>query len=96
MNQETNINQKCGSIVNKIAAGHHLAEAEKAHLAECENCMMKLLEALDKRKTATGAVSDEERARPAAKRALERGRLVFEREFGISLSTVQTPGQNGR
>ncbi len=90
--QETD--QMCGNLVRKMTAGESLDDAEKAHLAVGEDCMARVLKALDESATSdphgNGVVSagtngDLTRARPEAKKALEHGRSVFAREFGIAL-----------
>jgi hypothetical protein len=78
----------CESLVRKITTGESLDDAEKSHLAECEGCMSQVVRSLDESaaKEAHGLNGDVAHARPEAKKALEQGRRVFEREFGISLS----------
>jgi hypothetical protein len=79
----------CDKVIQKIIAGESLDDAEKSHLADCEHCMFQIVATLDTTSAnkihgeANGAIIN---ARPEATRALERGRLVFEREFGIRLS----------
>ncbi len=90
-------------IIHKLASGQRLDEAERAHLAACEVCLNQVLSELDAaartngRASGTGAAptADEpSRTRPEAQRALEHGRRVFEREFGIKLSEI--PSQEKR
>jgi hypothetical protein len=75
----------CEDLVRKLMAGESLEEAEKSHLAGCEGCMAEVVKRLDET-PAGGTNGDCSRARPEARKALEQGRRVFEREFGISLS----------
>jgi hypothetical protein len=86
--------QLCGKLVRKLTAGEPLDAAEKSHLAACEGCMAEAVRALDEAAAngskgpglaAGGTNGDLSRARPEAQKALEQGRRVFEREFGISL-----------
>jgi hypothetical protein len=72
-----------------------LDQADKAHLATCEDCMARVVRALDEQalqeKKCRGASAgntngDLSHVRPEAKRALETGRRVLEREFGIKLT----------
>ncbi len=86
--------QMCEKLVQKLTTGKPLDTAERSHLAECESCMAEVIRILD-RSTATepnavGGVPGSDNgelnhARPEAKKALEQGRRIFEREFGISL-----------
>jgi hypothetical protein len=87
--------QMCENLVRKITTGQSLDDAEKSHLAVCEGCMAQVVRRLDESAAtethgrgmaAGGNNGDLTRARPEAKKALEQGRRVFEREFGISLS----------
>jgi len=92
----------CEKLVRKLTMGGSLEASERSHLAECESCMAEVFRILD-RSAATepnrpsvvpgGADSEPYRARPEAKKALEQGRRVFEREFGISLPE---DGRSGR
>jgi len=87
--------QMCEILVRKITTGEPLDDAEKAHLAVCASCMDEVVRTLDESAT-RGTHSNETAAgsrngdlghiRPEAKQALEHGRRVFEREFGISLA----------
>jgi hypothetical protein len=81
-------------IVQKKLSGQHLDAAEKEHLIECESCLTELFHRLDqaaelakKASGNNGARNYDElaRTRPEAMRALEHGRRVFAREFGITL-----------
>ena len=84
----------CNDLVRKLTMGESLEDAEKSHLAVCEACMAEVVKALDEAakggsqgsgkfpNLANGELSP---VRPEAMRALEQGRRVFEREFGISL-----------
>jgi hypothetical protein len=87
--------QMCENLVRKIMAGASLEDAEKSHLALCEACMAEVVRMLDESAAskplshsmvADGTNGDLTHARSEAKKALEQGRRVFEREFGISLS----------
>ena len=89
--------QKCDHLVQKLRTGESLDDAEKAHLASCESCMLHVVKALDMSASkashrpgmaAGESIGDLIQSRPEAKRALEHGRRVLEREFGI------TPTQN--
>jgi hypothetical protein len=74
----------CQSVIERMLSGGGLTEVEKAHLAECCQCMKAIVDGLaQKSKTSPG--SEQARSRPAAKQVLERAYRVFEREFGISL-----------
>lgn len=84
----------CKDLVRKLTAGEPLKEAEKTHLAGCESCMAEVIKTLDEaaagEQHGLGVAANEtngdfSRERPEAKKALEQGRQVFEREFGISL-----------
>jgi hypothetical protein len=87
--------QICKDLVRKVTTGESLNDAEKSHLAACEGCMAEVVKTLDEAAAgephglsmaAGGTNGDFSQARPEAKKALEHGRGVFEREFGISLS----------
>jgi hypothetical protein len=87
--------QTCENLVRKITTGEFLNDGEKSHLAACEGCMAQVVRMLDESAAsatqgrgmaAGGTNGDLTGARPEAKKALEQGRRVFEREFGISLS----------
>jgi hypothetical protein len=87
--------QMCDGLVQKMTTGQALDETEKSHLANCEACMARVVRMLDEsarsKAHGTGMVlgrtnGDLTTTRPEAKRALEQGLRVFEREFGISLS----------
>jgi hypothetical protein len=84
----------CENLLQKLTTGKSLDEAEKTHLAVCENCLLQLVKMLDESATSKspdsssageGRNGDATHARPEAMKALEHGRRVFEREFGISL-----------
>ena len=86
--------QVCKDLVWKITTSESLNDAEKSHLATCEGCMAEVVKTLDEAvvgephglgMAAGGTNGDFSQARPEAKKALENGRKVFEREFGISL-----------
>ncbi|MBV9121904.1 MAG: hypothetical protein JO112_00925 [Planctomycetes bacterium] len=85
----------CETLVRKITTGEVLSDAEKSHLATCADCLAQVVSTLGESATnrrhgllmTTAAPNgDLVRSRPEAKKALEKGRQVFEREFGISLS----------
>jgi hypothetical protein len=83
----------CENLVRKITTGESLDDAEKSHLAVCDCCIAAVVKTLDKSAAsephslgrAAGETNGDLTARPEAKKALEQGRRVFEREFGISL-----------
>jgi hypothetical protein len=85
--------QVCGTLLQKMTTRQRLSDEEKAHLAACEDCMRQVVHHLDRAAT-TGSLTNgtaEEaselntaRTRAEAIRALEQGRRVFQREFGIS------------
>lgn len=84
--------QMCGNVVQKLTLGEPLDDAEKTHLATCEDCMAQIVKTLDESAASeanghAGVNGDLTHARPEAKKALEQGRKVFEREFGITLPT---------
>jgi PP-loop superfamily ATP-utilizing enzyme len=88
-------NRACQDLVRKLTMGESLEDAEKSHLAVCETCMAEVVKMLDEAAASQtqgpdmaldGTNGDSSRARPEAKRALDLGCRVFEREFGISLS----------
>jgi hypothetical protein len=87
--------QTCDTLVQKLTKGGSLDSAEKSHLATCEDCMAQVVRMLDESvrseahvlgTTAIGKNGDLIDARPEAKKALDQGRRVFEREFGILLT----------
>jgi hypothetical protein len=87
--------QVCNLLIRKITRGESLNDVEKSHLAACADCMAEVVRMLDEAATSQTNVlgqpdgtinGDLCRERPEAKKALEQGRRVFEREFGISLS----------
>ena len=93
------MNQTCDmsdSLATKLLGGQHWTEAEKTHVLDCEHCLGYVLEALDRRKKAEGHAPESVRSRPAAQRALEHARQVFQREFGISLSTETSPAPEAK
>ncbi len=85
--------------------GESLDTDEKSHLAECERCMAEIVRNLDRSArtepnevgevlgSANGALNH---ARPEAQKALEQGRRVFEREFGISLPEERIRGRQSQ
>jgi len=86
--------QLCINVVQKLTTYVSLNDEEKSHLAACEDCMVRIVQALDEsgvvdangREQSAERNGDRSSARPTAINALENGRKVFEREFGISLS----------
>ncbi len=74
----------CDDLVLKLTTGIPLTPAEKSHLAECEDCMLRVVTALDQSVARNGTKNELSRERPEAIKALEQGRKVFEREFGIT------------
>jgi hypothetical protein len=84
----------CARLIEKKLSGQSLDVAEKEHLIECDTCLVEILRRLDeaakeakKSSGNNGARNYDElaRSRPEAMRALEHGRRVFAREFGITL-----------
>jgi hypothetical protein len=72
----------------KLMAGESLNATEKSHLADCEECMHRLVTLLDEfRKTQKNG--ELPHRRPSALKALEKGRQTFQREFGITLPSPQ-------
>jgi hypothetical protein len=88
MTQECN---RGASLAAKLLAGHHWREDEKAHVLVCEECQKLIHAALEDKRKTEGPHPDSDRSRPAAQRALERARQVFQREFGISLAKEPPP-----
>jgi hypothetical protein len=87
--------QVCENLVRKMTTGEPLDDVEKSHLAACEGCLAEVVKTLDESATrephglgraASQTNGDFTQVRPEAKQALEKGRRVFEREFGIALS----------
>jgi hypothetical protein len=94
MTSTQQVDQFTAGIIQKMLSGQHLDESEKAHLGECESCMTELIHRLNeaakeaKNSSGNNGARDYEelaRTRPEAMRALEHGRRVFAREFGITL-----------
>jgi hypothetical protein len=92
----------CERLVRKLTMGEPLDNAEKSHLAECESCMAEVVRILDRSSAtepnglgvAPGCTNGElNHARPEAKKAIEQGRRVFERGFGISLPEDRKSGR---
>ena len=86
------MNEDCDKgmeMAAKLVGGQHWSEDEKEHFLACERCQKLVWAALDNKRKTQGPPSDSERSRPAAQRALERARQVFQREFGISLAKEQ-------
>ena len=88
------LDQVCAKVVEKMISKQHLDAPEKVHLAECEICIAEILRRLDQAaeeaaksagKNGARNYDDLARSRPEAMRALEHGRRVFAREFGITL-----------
>ena len=84
----------CARLIEKKLSGQSLDSAEKEHLFECEACLVEILRRLDeaaeqaKKSSGNNGARDYNelaRTRPEAMRALEHGRRVFAREFGITL-----------
>ncbi len=81
----------CGAVVAKITSGQPLSPDEKTHLTECEGCMEEVIRQLDQShgnkstKSVSGSNNGVSHPRNDAQQALEHGRKVFEREFGVSL-----------
>ena len=73
----------CDDLVQKLTTGISLNPAEKSHLAECEDCMARVVTALAESAARKGTHNEGSCDRPEARKALEHGRRVFEREFGI-------------
>lgn len=82
----------CGVLVEKLTGGQPLNAAEKAHLSECAGCMQEVILRLDKMADAASAApgmngslveSTPVQASPEVLQALERGRRVLAREFGL-------------
>ncbi len=86
--------QMCGKVMRKLTMSDSLNTAERSHLAECESCMAEVIRILD-RSTATesnglggvpgNANGELYHTRREAQKALEQGRRIFQREFGIAL-----------
>ena len=74
----------CDALIQKLTTGIPLDAAEKSHLAECEDCMIRVVTALGESSARKGTNGKPGRERPEAVKALEHGRKVFEREFGIT------------
>jgi protein-arginine kinase activator protein McsA len=91
-------NRECHDLVRKLTMGESLEDAEKSHLAVCETCMAEVVKTLDEAAASHSEGHDmalgetngnsSRRASPEAKRALEQGCRVIEREFGIYLSKL--------
>lgn len=80
-------NGTCTDLVLKLTTGKSLNDEEKTHLAGCEDCMARVVNALDERAAfgkAAGRNGEICEATPEARKALEHGRSVFQREFGLS------------
>jgi hypothetical protein len=76
--------QTCGSVAQKLLSGNSLSEAERSHLASCEECMAQAVTMLDESRLPGDPVPTDPKPRKATA-AREHGFRVFEREFGISL-----------
>jgi len=84
------MNEDCDKgmeMAAKLLSGQHWSEDEKEHFLACERCSKAVWAALDHKRKTEGPPADADRSRPAALRALERARQVFQREFGISLTS---------
>jgi len=79
----------CEKVIEKMISRVSLDAAEKSHLAECDNCMREIIRKVDEAglaKNLPGEHNSEfSRERPNIKKALEKARQTFEREFGIKL-----------
>jgi hypothetical protein len=75
----------CATLAQKLIASESLTDAERSHLATCEQCMTQAVAMLDELARNGEHAPTDRTARPEALKALEHGRRVFEREFGISL-----------
>lgn len=87
MNHHDNIHEIGCAMIAKFMAGEHLNEAEKEHLAGCNDCMKRVLAALDHKAKTQPPPPDADRARSEALRALDRVRQIYLREFSISLTS---------
>jgi hypothetical protein len=96
MDQAPHGDQISATLVAKMTGGQRLTEDEKSHLAECEQCMKAIVEALERKRKTEGPGPDTDRSRPAVQGALERARQVFQREFGISLSPEPSPAPEAK
>lgn len=81
----------CGDIVQKLIKGISLDRSEKSHLAACQTCIAEVVERLGDADSTNLSVTKEANGTVAhptteAVQALEHGRRVFEREFGILLA----------
>jgi hypothetical protein len=93
----------CAAIINKMALGQSLNATEKAHLSQCAGCMREVVLHLDQAVTTenkedatdtipTGGAARAATALPEEVRlALEHGRHVLEREFGIRAGSKPGP-----
>jgi hypothetical protein len=88
-------NGMCPGLIEKLTSGQHLNDAEKDHLIECPGCMAEVVRHLQQVRERSAELTGEGRAasnndqvhtRAEATKALEHGRRVFAREFGLSLS----------
>lgn len=84
--------QVCTTLIEKITQGQPLDASEKAHLSQCDGCMSEVVEHLDRMAEESGASrettgeSGEQGLSPPSPevaQALEQGRRVFAREFGL-------------
>lgn len=70
-------------ILRRFNEGTPMSPAARAHYIECVECIMAVSEQLDKNSSANGAAGADPAAAEAIRTAIERGRRVLEREFGI-------------
>ena len=82
--------QTCTILTNKLMSGERLDAAEKAHLSQCTECMREIVLHLDLRAdeipisiTDDAAAPTAAKMSPEVREALDRGRGVFVREFGL-------------
>jgi hypothetical protein len=84
--------QVCTTLIAKLTLGHPLNASEKAHLSQCIGCMRDVIRQLDRMAEGTAPAlggrdgsSDPHLPNPNPEviQALEHGRRVFAREFGL-------------
>jgi hypothetical protein len=89
--------QVCSRLIQKFTTREPLDKADKDHLAACEDCMARVVRALEEvalqgkkcQRLTVGETNGESfDVRPEAIQALEGGRRVLEREFGIRPSRL--------
>ena len=88
----------CSGLIEKVSSGQRLDAAERGHLMACDTCQAALVEHLDKTAepeppqpfpVAEVGLNGVARGSAKAEHALEEGRKVFAREFGLSLTGEQ-------